>query len=194
MELEVEKIVYVFVDVANVWSVQKSMRKLLDYTKLRKQVEKIISQKCGVAICVQEVFYYEAYPQNSTRSYNTDGSHKFMTFLKKELGFKIRKKPIKQIRIEKNGNSFVQEKGNMDIELTIDAIHHQQEFDIAVLFTGDSDFFSLVKYLARRGKESYVFSSRNNISQELRTGTNGYFDIKMIPDLWGSDLKYRHKK
>ena len=35
------------------------------------------------------------------------------------------------------------------------------------------------------------FSSKNNVSQELRTGANGYTDILNIKDIWGRELKYR---
>ena len=38
-----------------------------------------------------------------------------------------------------------------------------------------------------------VFSSEDNISHELRTGGNGYFDLKDINEIWGKDLKHREK-
>lgn len=43
-------------------------------------------------------------------------------------------------------------------------------------------------------KRSFMFSSEDNISHELKTGGNGYVDIKEIPELWGKDLKYREKQ
>jgi hypothetical protein len=36
----------------------------------------------------------------------------------------------------------------------------------------------------------YIFSSEDNISRELKTGGNGYFDLKKIDELWGKDLKH----
>jgi uncharacterized LabA/DUF88 family protein len=82
----------------------------------------------------------------------------------------------------------------MDVELTIDAIHHYKKYDAAVLFTGDSDFLALVTYLRVRGKKVYIFSSKNNISEELRTGADGYFDVlKIGKDIWGRDLRQRLK-
>ena len=87
---------------------------------------------------------------------------------------------------------IVQEKGNMDVELTIDAVHYSSRFNISVFFTGDSDFMALVSYLRRRGKKVYIFSSRNNISEELRTGSDGYEDIlKVNKDIWGKGLVKR---
>jgi uncharacterized LabA/DUF88 family protein len=170
------------------------MRKMLDYSKLKKNITKIISERINQKAEVKEIFYYEAYPENDTREYSTDGKHKFMTYLKKGLDFQVRKKPIKQIKGETKGGTFIEEKGNMDTELTIDAVHHQKKFDIAVFFTGDSDFFALTKYLMARGKKCYVFSSHNNISHELRNGTSGYFEMMKIPELWGKELRYRKQK
>ena len=37
-----------------------------------------------------------------------------------------------------------------------------------------------------------MFFPQNNISTELRTGSNGYFDVlELSEDIWGRDLKYR---
>ena len=54
-----------------------------------------------------------------------DGRHKFFTYLKKGLDFKVRKKELKRIPLydDEIGDS-IQEKGNMDVEMTIDAIHY----------------------------------------------------------------------
>ncbi len=113
--------------------------------------------------------------------------------MKKGLGFAVIKKELKRISIvDKNGES-IEEKGNMDVEITIDALHHINKYNIAVLFSGDSDFLALVTYLRNHGKEVFIFSSKNNISQELRTGADGYTDILNIKDIWGKELKYRAK-
>ncbi len=86
------------------------------------------------------------------------------------------------------------EKGNMDVEITIDALHNMNKYDTAVLFSGDADFLALVSYLKNRNKKIYIFSSKDNISHELKTGCDGYFDLKNINEFWGKDLKYRIKK
>lgn len=84
------------------------------------------------------------------------------------------------------------EKGNMDVELTIDAVHNKAKFNIAVLFSGDSDFLELVNYLRKCNKKVCIFSSKNNISQELRTGSDGYIDIlKINEDIWGKPLVHK---
>jgi len=82
----------------------------------------------------------------------------------------------------------------MDVEITIDALHNIGKYNIAILFSGDADFLALVNYLKNRDKKIYIFSSKDNISRELKTGGNGYFDLKDINELWGKDLKHRAKE
>ena len=83
----------------------------------------------------------------------------------------------------------------MDVEMAIDALHFMGKYDIAILFSGDSDFLALVNYLKRGGKKVYIYSSKNNVSEELRTGGDGYTDVLNIADdIWGRELKHREQK
>jgi uncharacterized LabA/DUF88 family protein len=183
-----ENIVGVFIDASNLWEAQKAKGKFLDYEKL---VAYIKSKYQGTLV---KVFFYTAYPAEGTRTYSLAGKHKFFTFLKKGLGFEVRKKELKRITVIDEHGEAIQEKGNMDVEITIDAVHHGKKFNVAVLFTGDSDFLALVTYLKNGGKKVYVFSSKNNISQELRTGADGYVDILNIEDdVWGREIKRRQE-
>ena len=179
---------YVFIDASNLWEAQKAKSKLFDYEKLKR----FLKDKFLASII--EIFYYTAYPANGTRDYNLDGRHRFYTFLKKGLGFTVRKKELKRISLVTEAGEVIEEKGNMDVEITIDALHHFKKYDIAIFFTGDSDFLALVTYLRRGGKKVFIFSSRNNISHELRTGSDGYFDVLDIEDdIWGKELKHREQ-
>lgn len=74
------KIVYVFIDAANLWEAQKSKRQLLDYRKL---IAYIIQKYRASEV---QAFYYEAYPAAGTRPYSLIGKHKFYKFLKRNLG------------------------------------------------------------------------------------------------------------
>jgi len=184
-EIKKGVIIYVFIDASNLWEAQKAKGRFFDYEKLKK----FIKQKFdGSSI---ELFYYSAYPVEGTRDYSLDGRHKFFTFLKKGLKFIVRKKELKRISVITPEGESIEEKGNMDVEITIDALHYFKKYDIAVFFTGDSDFLALVAYLKNHGKKVFIFSSENNISQELRTGANGYTDVLEIEDIWGKELKHR---
>ena len=179
--------IYVFVDASNVWNAVKSVKKFIEYKYLKDYFRKTFNA-CEVAI-----FYYDAYPKDGTREYSGDGKHKFFTYLKKGLGFTVRKKELKRISVISEGEEVIIEKGNMDVEITIDALHNIKKYDTAILFSGDADFLALVNYIKNSGKKVYIFSSKNNISHELKTGSNGYFDLRDIKDFWGKDLKYRGK-
>lgn len=179
----------VFIDASNVWQAQKVKGCMFDLEKLKKYLSKIYNVNSSY------YYYYTAYPANGTRSYDTDSKHKFFTYLKKGLGFVVRKKELKRIITGTEAGNVVQEKGNMDVEMTIDAIHYKERFDVAIFFTGDSDFLALITYLRNAGKKVYVYSSRNNVSSELRTGADGYVDILTISeDIWGSSLRFRAQK
>ncbi|MBU4256803.1 NYN domain-containing protein [Patescibacteria group bacterium] len=184
-----ENIVYVFIDASNLWEAQKAKGRFFDYGKLKNFI------KNKFKTSTTEVFYYSAYPADGTRDYSLEGRHKFFTFLKKGLSFTVRKKKLKRISIITPEGESIEEKGNMDVEMTIDILHNIKKYDTVVLFSGDSDFLALVTYLRVRGKKVYIFSSKNNVSEELRTGGDGYFDVlcDINEDIWGRELKYRPK-
>jgi len=86
-------IVYIFIDASNIWEAQKVKGRFFDYEKLRNFIK---SKFNGSKV---KVFYYTAYPAEGTRNYSLNGKHKFYTFLKKGLGFIVRKKELKRIHI-----------------------------------------------------------------------------------------------
>lgn len=177
---------YVFVDASNLWQAQKAKGKFFDYQKLLVYLTK----RFGITDI--KVFYYTAYPADGTRAYSIDSKHKFLTYLKKGLGFTVRKKELKRIATHTDLGDSIEEKGNMDVEMTIDAIHFKNTYQTAVLFTGDSDFLALITYLRNDGKKIHVFSSKNNVSRELKTGADSYTDVLLMnDDIWGRDIKRR---
>ncbi len=184
--VEKSEVLYVFIDSSNLWAAQKSKGMLFDYKKLLKYL------KVKFNPTTIKVFYYAAYPAEGTRNYSLDKKHSFFTFLKKGLGFEVRKKVLKRIKIIDEGfGEGVKEKGDMDVEIAVDAMFHKNKFDSAIFFTGDSDFLSLVSHLRKEGKKIYIFSSKNNISKELRTASDGYCDVLNIDEIWGKELKRR---
>ncbi len=179
---------YVFIDSSNLWAAQKSKGKLFDYQKLVKYIKEKFNPN------ELKIFYYAAYPADGTRNYSLDNRHKFFTYLKKGLGFTVRKKVLKRIKIiDEELGEGIKEKGDMDVEITVDAMHHKDKYTTAIFFTGDSDFLALINYLKNAKKKIYVFSSKNNISEELRTSANGYCDVITINDIWGKKIKRRQQ-
>ncbi len=188
-KIEKDMVIYIFIDASNLWEAQKAKGRFFDYEKLRNFIKKEFNSS------IIKIFYYTAYPADGTRDYSLEGKHKFFTFLKKGLGFIVRKKELKRISVITEVGESIEEKGNMDVEITIDAMHHIKKYNVAVLFSGDSDFLALVTYLKNRGKKVYIFSSKNNISEELKKGGDGYFDVLEVKkDIWGRELKHRAEK
>ena len=187
--------IVVFIDSGNLWNVYKVIGKLLDFSKLSSFFSTKFSGD------VFKIFYYVAYPPEGTRlKTDSDRFHKFLTYLKKGLKFHVVKKPLKTIHLrdqkgaiifdQKTGKPQAIEKGNFDVELTIDAIRFVKDYDIAVFLSGDSDFLPLITNLRLQEKKKvYVFSSANCVSKELKTGADGYFDLAAFPELHGNKLE-----
>ena len=72
-------------------------------------------------------------------------------------------------------------KGNMDIELAVDAMELAEHVDEMVLFSGDGDFRSLVERVQRRGVRVTVVSTISShppmIADDLRRQANVFIDL-----------------
>jgi len=72
-------------------------------------------------------------------------------------------------------------KGNMDIELTVDAMELANHLDHVVLFSGDGDFRSLVAALQHRGLRVSVASTLHTqppmVADELRRQADQFIDL-----------------
>lgn len=188
-EIQQQNVVYVFIDASNIWQAQKAKGKSFDYEKLKKYIRDTHESSH------LEVFYYTAYPAVGTRDYDVSGKHRFYTYLQKGLGFTVRKKELKRIKISSEEGDIIKEKGDMDVEIAVDVIHNINKYNTAIFFTGDSDFLALVRYVRNGGKKVYIYSSKNNVSNELRTGADGYTDVLQVEtDIWGSDLRHKEQK
>jgi len=58
-------------------------------------------------------------------------------------------------------------KGNIDADLVLQAMIDLENYDKAVIITSDGDFYSLVKYLYKKGKLEYVISPYNETCSSL---------------------------
>ncbi|MCB1510628.1 MAG: NYN domain-containing protein [Hyphomicrobiaceae bacterium] len=72
-------------------------------------------------------------------------------------------------------------KGNMDIELTVDAMRLAPSLDHVVLFTGDGDFRALVSSLQQEGRRVSVVSTLQTqppmVADELRRQADQFVDL-----------------
>lgn len=99
-------------------------------------------------------------------------------------GYSMVTKPTKEFT-DSMGRRKV--KGNMDIELTVDAMKLAPHLDHVVLFTGDGDFRALVAALQEQGKRVSVVSTLQSqppmIADELRRQADQFVEIADLEDV-----------
>jgi uncharacterized LabA/DUF88 family protein len=75
-------------------------------------------------------------------------------------------------------------KGNMNIQLAVDAMGFARQFDQMVLFSGDGDLRSLVEAVQRRGVRVTVVSTISSqppmIADELRRQSDAFIDLAAL--------------
>ena len=80
-------------------------------------------------------------------------------------------------------------KGNMDIELTVDAMELAPRVDHIVLFSGDGDFRPLVESLQRQGVRVSVVSTIRSqppmIADELRRQADNFIELDGLREVIG---------
>jgi uncharacterized LabA/DUF88 family protein len=90
-------------------------------------------------------------------------------------GYTVVTKATKEF-VDQTGRRKV--KGNMDIELAVDAMEIAEHIDQMVLFSGDGDFRSLVEAMQRRGVRVTVVSTISTqppmVADELRRQADGF--------------------
>ena len=100
-------------------------------------------------------------------------------------GFSVVTKPVKEFT---DGSGHRRIKGNMDVELAVDAMRFSHNLDHIILFSGDGDFRSLVAALQENGKRVSVVSTMRSqppmIADELRRQADQFIDLTDLePDI-----------
>ncbi len=107
-------------------------------------------------------------------------------------GYTVVTKATKEF-IDASGRRKV--RGNMDIELAVDAMELAEHVDQMVLFSGDGDFRSLVEAVQRRGVRVTVVSTISShppmIADELRRQADVFTDLVELRSKLGRDPSER---
>lgn len=154
----------VFIDASNIYFSQKTMgwrvdfKKLLKYFKLNTDLFKIS-------------FYAAINPENLKE-------RRFHDFLE-IIGYSVKHKKIKFIKDQNDNLHGGHHKGNIDVDLTIDAVHFRDDYETFILLSGDGDFESLIKYLKFYKKRCIVISAKKHIAIELIKQAK-FIDFKKI--------------
>src|ERR671912_1155777 len=171
MSGQVEKIA-LFIDGANLYATAKTLGFDIDYKKLLKEF-----QGRGNLI---RAFYYTAIIEDQEYS----SIRPLIDWLDYN-GYTVVTKATKEF-IDQTGRRKI--KGNMDIELAVDAMELAGHIDHMVLFSGDGDFRSLVEAMQRRGVRVTVVSTISTqppmVADELRRQADEFLDLAhLIPKI-----------
>lgn len=155
--------IFVCIDAANLESAAKSLHMRIDYRALKR------------TFAVQDMRHLRFY---SVR-HETISHINFLAFMR-HCGYVLITKPLKKITGESGENI---RKANFDVEIAVDSLLFVSEYDVLVLFSGDSDFDYLLKKLHSQGKKIVVISSKNHISHELIKSADVYVDLKSLKQI-----------
>ena len=162
-----------FIDGSNLYSAAKSLGFDIDYKLLRAEF-----MRRGKML---RAFYYTALLENDEYS----PIRPLVDWLNYN-GFTMVTKPAKEYT-DSMGRRKV--KGNMDIELAVDAMELAAHIDHAVIFSGDGDFRPLVEALQRKGVRVSVVSTIRSqppmIADELRRQADNFIELDELRDVVG---------
>jgi len=157
--------VALFIDGANLYATAKSLGFDIDYKRLLRLFR-------GRVLLVRAL-YYTALAEDQEYS-----SIRPLVDWLDYNGFSMVTKPSKEF-VDGAGRRKI--KGNMDIELTVDALRLADTLDHIVIFSGDGDFRSLVAALQQMGKRVSVVSTLHTqppmIADELRRQADQFLDL-----------------
>lgn len=167
--------VALFIDGANLYATSKALGFDIDYKRLLSHFR----QKGHLV----RALYYTALAEDQEYS----SIRPLIDWLDYN-GFTMVTKPTKEFT-DATGRRKV--KGNMDIELTVDAMRLAEHLDHIVLFSGDGDFRCLVAALQQMGRRVSVVSTLQTqppmVADELRRQSDQFIDLAELEALIGRD-------
>lgn len=158
--------VALFVDGANMFYLQRKLgfhidyKKLLDYFTEGKEL--------------YNAFYYTGL--NAPSEVKDRKFLEAMTY----IGYTVRTKHIKEIVDSESGETI--QKANLDIEIVIDMFNTVDQYDVAILLSGDGDFERAVELIRTKGKRVIAASTKGMASYELVNAVDKYIDLAFIRD------------
>ena len=162
-----------FIDGSNLYAATKALGFDIDYKLLRAEF-----MRRGKLV---RAFYYTALVENDEYS----PIRPLVDWLDYN-GFMLVTKPAKEF-IDAQGRRKV--KGNMDIELAVDAMEMALHVEHIVLFSGDGDFRPLVEALQRKGVRvsvvSTIRSSPPMIADDLRRQADNFIELDELREVIG---------
>lgn len=160
----------IFIDGANLYATSRTLGFDIDYRRLLDDF-----REKGYLV---RAVYYTALAENQEYS----SIRPLIDWLDYN-GYKVVTKPLKEFT---DAQGRRRTKGNMHIELVIDAMELAEHIDHFVLFSGDGDFRYLVEALQRKGKKVTVASTVKTkppmIADDLRRQADHFMELANLPD------------
>ncbi|MCK1515589.1 NYN domain-containing protein [Bradyrhizobium sp. 190] len=169
----------VLIDGANLYATSKTLGFDIDYKKLLKEFQSrgTLLRAVYYTAIIEDQEYSSIRPLIDWLDYN---------------GYTVVTKATKEY-IDASGRRKV--RGNMDIELAVDALELAEHVDQIVLFSGDGDFRPLVEALQRRGVRVTVVSTISTqpplIADDLRRQADVFTDLMELKSKVGRDPSER---
>jgi uncharacterized LabA/DUF88 family protein len=169
----------VFIDGPNLYATSKALGFDIDYKRLLTEF-----QARGTLV---RAFYYTAIIEDQEYS-----SIRPLVDWLDYNGYTVVTKATREF-IDAAGRRKV--KGNMDVELAVDAMELARHIDEMVLFSGDGDFRSLVKAVQRHGVRVALVSSiavqPPLVADDLRRQADVFIELKELQQRIGRDPSQR---
>lgn len=144
------KRVAIFIDGSNMFYAQRALGWRIDWAKVLTFFSKDKELYNG--------FYYAA---ENEGEYAQESFLRALTY----MGYIVRRRPLKSILDQETGLTLY--KANLDVDIVVDMLATMNQYDVAILMSGDGDFERAFEFLRSRGKEVHCVSIRSMISFEL---------------------------
>ncbi|MEF2553401.1 NYN domain-containing protein [Aurantimonas sp. A2-1-M11] len=171
-----------FIDGANLYAASRGLGFDIDYRKMLRSF-----QDRGYLL---RAYYYTALIEDNEYS----SIRPLIDWLDYN-GYRVVTKPAREFT-DASGRRRI--KGNMDIELAVDAMELVDTVDHFVLFSGDGDFRSLVAALQRKGRKVSVVSTLTSsppmISDDLRRQADHFIELASLKAEIGRDPAEREAR
>ncbi|MEO0797910.1 MAG: NYN domain-containing protein [Pseudomonadota bacterium] len=158
----------IFIDGANLYAATKALAFDIDYRKLLGffRSESTLVRALYYTAIAEDQEYSSIRPLIDWLDYN---------------GYTMITKPTKEYT-DSLGRRKI--KGNMDIELAVDAMRLGKNLDHIVIFTGDGDFRALVEALQMEGKRVSIVSTLQTqppmVADELRRQADQFIELAQL--------------
>lgn len=98
-----------------------------------------------------------------------------------EFGYELFLKPVKSYEQE---DGAIRRKANCDVEMTFRLMKEQENYDHAVVLSGDGDFLPVLKHLKANGKKITILSRGPRTAKEIRQFAGSDFrDFEYLREL-----------